>query len=249
MIRDVMDLHTHTIASGHAYSTILEMAEAAGRKGIELLGITEHGPAMKGSCDTIYFENLKVIPRERYGVQMLFGAEANVMDENGTLDLPDELLARMDLCVASLHIPCFPPQGREENTRAYRNVMKNPYVNIIGHPDDPRYPIDLRAVVETAKEQHVLLEMNNSSLVPTSFRKATEEGYLEFLELCREYDQPIVMGSDAHVDIDVGNHGYVAAILEKADFPEHLIVNTDVEKVKPYLNFYHSSLRSSRKTL
>lgn len=239
MIRDIMDLHTHTIASGHAYSTILEMAEAAGRKGIELLGITEHGPAMKGSCDTIYFENLKVIPRERYGVQMLFGAEANVMDENGTLDLPDELLARMDLCVASLHIPCFPPQGREENTRAYRNVMKNPYVNIIGHPDDPRYPIDFRAVVETAKEQHVLLEMNNSSLVPTSFRKATEEGYLEFLELCREYDQPIVMGSDAHVDIDVGNHGYVAAILEKADFPEHLIVNTDVEKVKPYLNFYH----------
>lgn len=249
MIRDIMDLHTHTIASGHAYSTILEMAEASGRKGIELLGITEHGPAMKGSCDTIYFENLKVIPRERYGVQMLFGAEANVIDENGTLDLPDELLARMDLCVASLHIPCFPPQGREENTRAYRNVMKNPYVNIIGHPDDPRYPIDLRAVVETAKEQHVLLEMNNSSLVPTSFRKATEEGYLEFLELCREYDQPIVMGSDAHVDIDVGNHGYVAAILEKADFPEHLIVNTDVEKVKPYLNFYHSSLRSSRKTL
>ncbi len=239
MIRDIMDLHTHTIASGHAYSTILEMAQAAEVHDIELLGITEHGPAMKGSCDRIYFENLKVIPRERYGVKMLFGVEANVIDENGTLDLPDELLARMDLCVASLHIPCFPPQGREENTRAYLDVMKNPYVNIIGHPDDPRYPIDLRAVVEAAKEHHVLLEMNNSSLAPTSFRKATEEGYLEFLDLCREYDQPIIMGSDAHVDIDVGSHGYVTALLEKAQFPEHLIMNTDVEKVKPYLNFYH----------
>ena len=117
--------------------------------------------------------------------------------------------------------------------------MKNPYVNIIGHPDDPRYPIDLRAVVEAAKENHVLLEMNNSSLAPTSFRKATTEGYLEFLDLCKAYDQPIVMGSDAHVDVDVGNHGYVAEILELAQFPEHLVINTDLEKVKPYLNYYN----------
>ena len=111
-------------------------------------------------------------------------------------------------------------------------------MNIIGHPDDPRYPIDLKAVVEAAKENHVILEMNNSSLAPTSFRKATKEGYLEFLELCQSYDQPIIMDSDAHVDIDVGNHCYVAEILEEAQFPEHLIMNTDVEKVKPYLNYY-----------
>lgn len=238
MIRDVMDLHTHTIASGHAYSTILEMAQAASDKGLQLLGITEHGPAMKGSCDPIYFENVKVIPRERYGVTTLFGVEANIIDADGSVDMEELLLARMDLCVASLHIPCFPPKSREENTRAYLNAMKNPYVNIIGHPDDPRYPIDLRAVVEGAKEHQVLLEMNNSSLAPTSFRKASEEGYLEFLDLCREYDQPVLMGSDAHVDIDVGNHCYVLELLEKAQFPEHLIINTDVEKVKPYLNFY-----------
>lgn len=238
MIKDIMDLHTHTIASGHAYSTILEMAQAAADSGLQLLGITEHAPAMKGSCGTIYFQNLKVVPRERFGVKTLFGVELNIMDTDGSVDIPEELLPAMDVCVASLHIPCFPPKSREENTRAYLNAMKNPYVNIIGHPDDPRYPIDLRAVVEAAKENHVLLEMNNSSLAPTSFRKATTEGYLEFLDLCRQYDQPIVMGSDAHVDIDVGNHGYVAKILEQAQFPERLIMNTDVEKVKPYLNYY-----------
>ena len=239
MIRDIMDLHTHTIASGHAYNTIIEMAQAAADKGLELLGITEHGPAMKGSCQTIYFQNVKVIPRERYGVTTLFGVELNILDADGRVDLPDELLSAMDLCVASLHIPCLPPTSMEENTRAYMNAMKNPYVNIIGHPDDPRYPIDLRAVVEAAKEHHVLLEMNNSSLAPTSFRKATTEGYLEFLDLCKAYDQPILMGSDAHVDMDVGCHGYVAEILERAEFPEHLIMNTDVENVKPYLNYYN----------
>ena len=77
MIRDIMDLHTHTIASGHAYSTIIEMAQTASEKGLELLGITEHGPAMKGSCQTIYFQNVKVIPRERFGVTTLFGVELN----------------------------------------------------------------------------------------------------------------------------------------------------------------------------
>ena len=238
MIRDVMDLHTHTLASGHAYSTILEMAQAARDKGLQLLAMTEHGPAMRGSCQHTYFENIKVIPRERFGVRTLFGVELNILDPEGHVDIEERLLPAMDICVASLHIPCYAPRSMEENTNAYIRAMENPYVNIIGHPDDPRYPIDLKAVVEAAKENHVILEMNNSSLAPTSFRKATKEGYLEFLELCQSYDQPIIMDSDAHVDIDVGNHCYVAEILEEAQFPEYLIMNTDVEKVKPYLNYY-----------
>ena len=238
MIRDVMDLHTHTLAGGHAYSTILEMAQAARDKGLQLLAMTEHGPAMRGSCQHTYFENIKVIPRERFGVRTLFGVELNILDPEGHVDIEERLLPAMDICVASLHIPCYAPRSMEENTNAYIRAMENPYVNIIGHPDDPRYPIDLKAVVEAAKENHVILEMNNSSLAPTSFRKATKEGYLEFLELCQSYDQPIIMDSDAHVDIDVGNHCYVSEILEEAQFPEHLIMNTDVEKVKPYLNYY-----------
>ena len=238
MIRDVMDLHTHTLASGHAYSTILEMAQAARDKGLQLLAMTEHGPAMRGSCQHTYFENIKVIPRERFGVRTLFGVELNILDPEGHVDIEERLLPAMDICVASLHIPCYAPRSMEENTNAYIRAMENPYVNIIGHPDDPRYPIDLKAVVEAAKGNHVILEMNNSSLAPTSFRKATKEGYLEFLELCQSYDQPIIMDSDAHVDIDVGNHCYVSEILEEAQFPEHLIMNTDVEKVKPYLNYY-----------
>lgn len=238
MIKDVIDLHTHTIASGHAYSTMLEMARAGADKKLEMLAITEHGPSLQGSCAELYFHNLKVAPRERFGITVLYGVELNIMDTDGTVDLPDKLLPAMDVCIASLHIPCYAPRSLEENTKACINAMKNPHVNVLGHPDDPRYPIDLRAIVEAAKENHVILEMNNSSLAPTSSRKATEEGYLEFLELCREYDQPIVMDSDAHIDIDVGNHCFVAAIVEKADFPEHLIMNSSVERIKPYLNYY-----------
>ncbi|MDD6038872.1 MAG: phosphatase [bacterium] len=237
-MKDVIDLHTHTIASGHAYCTMLEMARAGADKNLEMLAITEHGPSMRGTCTDMYFQNLKVAPRERFGITVLYGVELNIMDTDGTVDLPNELLPAMDVCIASMHIPCYAPRSLEENTSACINAMKNPYVNVLGHPDDPRYPIDLRAIVEAAKENHVMLEMNNSSLAPTSFRKATEEGYLKFLELCKEYDQPVLMGSDAHIDIDVGNHRYVAPIIEKADFPEHLIMNSSVERIKPYLNYY-----------
>ena len=54
----VLDVHTHTIASGHAYNTMREMAKAASEKGLELLGITEHAMAMPGTCHEYYFQNL-----------------------------------------------------------------------------------------------------------------------------------------------------------------------------------------------
>ena len=65
MMRLIADTHAHTIASGHAYSTLREMAYAASQNGLEVLSLTEHAPEMPGSCQEIYFRNLSVIPRER----------------------------------------------------------------------------------------------------------------------------------------------------------------------------------------
>ena len=64
----LLDVHTHSIVSGHAYSSIQEMAVAASEKGLKILGITEHAPELPGACDPIYFRNLHVVPREMYGV-------------------------------------------------------------------------------------------------------------------------------------------------------------------------------------
>lgn len=63
----VLDLHTHTVASGHAYCSIREMAKAAADKGLELLGITEHAPAMPGTCHNFYFHNLRWFPERCTG--------------------------------------------------------------------------------------------------------------------------------------------------------------------------------------
>ena len=89
---DVLDIHTHTTASGHAYNTIYEMAQSASRKGLALLGISDHGPAMEGSASKHYFRSSRCIPRELYGVKILFGCELNIMDYDGGVDL-DEIFA------------------------------------------------------------------------------------------------------------------------------------------------------------
>ena len=81
-----LDVHTHTLASGHAFSTLQEMARAAADKGLEVLGITEHSPGIPGTCDPIYFRNLHVVPRRMYGIELLLGAEINILDGEGNLD-------------------------------------------------------------------------------------------------------------------------------------------------------------------
>ena len=103
-MRDILDVHTHTIASGHAYNTIYEMAREAADKGLELLGITEHAPTMPGTCQLYYFQNLHVIPREMFGIKLLFGSELNILDYEGHVDLDESVLSRLDLCVASIQM-------------------------------------------------------------------------------------------------------------------------------------------------
>ncbi len=99
------DTHSHTLASGHAYSTITEMAEAAAAKGLEVLALTEHAPKMPGTCGMFYFQNLDVVPRMQKGVRLLMGAEVNIMDPDGTIDIPEDTCRDLDIVVASIHPP------------------------------------------------------------------------------------------------------------------------------------------------
>ena len=93
---DKIDLHSHTIASGHAYNTRNEMVAAAKRRGLEMYAITEHAPAMPGSCHRMYFMNYRVLPREYQGMAVLYGVELNILDYAGNVDLPESVLKEMD---------------------------------------------------------------------------------------------------------------------------------------------------------
>ena len=76
-MRDILDVHTHTVASGHAYNSMMEMIHAAQEKELEVYGITEHAPKMPGTCGEFYFHNLKVVPREHGDLELLLGVEGN----------------------------------------------------------------------------------------------------------------------------------------------------------------------------
>ena len=106
-MQDIMDLHTHTFVSGHAFNTMNEMIQAAAEKGLKVLGITDHGPAYPESCKNVYFRSLWMPSRKKMGITVLYGIELNILDFDGTVDMLKKDLAKMDLTVASMHPACF----------------------------------------------------------------------------------------------------------------------------------------------
>lgn len=231
-MKHVVDLHSHTLASGHAYNTILEMVSGAERAGLELFGISEHAPKIPGACHPIYFENLKAIDRERFPLEVWFGAELNILDDRGTVDLPESTLKKLDYCIASIHPPCFHAGTAQQNTEGYLHVMENPYVGIIGHPDDGRFPIDYYRLVRGAHDTGTILEMNSSSLMPGAFRPGARENYREMLHYCMEFQVSVMVNSDAHFDTFIGEHRLAYEMLEELNFPEQLVLSVSAEKVK-----------------
>jgi len=220
------DCHCHTVASGHAYSTVGEIAAEAGRKGLEVVAITDHGPQMPGGAHLWHFHNLRVLPRFWGSVEIWRGAEVNVVDLEGGLDLGTDDLAGLDLAVASFHTPFFPPRpDKQALTRAALRAMARPGVAILGHPDDDRLPLDHEELARAAADLGILLEVNNSSLLPTSHRKGARESYERMLEACVRFGTRIVLDSDAHVHFDVGRCDASTALLARLGFPEELVAN------------------------
>lgn len=115
----LLDVHTHTVASGHAYSSLQEMAREAADKGLEVLGITEHGPSVPGTCPLVYFRNMFVIPRQMYGVRLLMGCEVNILDNHGGLDLNDYHLDLLDIAIAGIHGNCWQKLSRERRNLSH----------------------------------------------------------------------------------------------------------------------------------
>ncbi len=232
----VLDSHMHTVASAHAYSTVLEMAREAADAGLSLAAITDHGPALPDSCDQWHFINYHVMDRELFGVRMLYGVELNILDYDGRIDLEEFLLEKQDLCIASFHELITSPGSKAENTRAMMKAMENPYVDILGHPDNGRIPVDYQELVRHAKSENVLLELNNSSLRAAKYRLNARENLVAMLNFCMRYGASIVVGTDAHFATAVGRMSEASELLEEVHFPEELVANTSVET---YLSFLH----------
>lgn len=228
----VVDTHTHTVSSGHAYSTVQEIAREAPGNGIEMFVITDHGPAMKGAPYLYHFGNLRVIPNEVYGVRILKGVEANIMDYSGKTDMPDDYLRRLDFALASFHDICIAPSTKEEHTTALVKVLENPYIDAVAHPGNPQFEVDIEKVVLAAKENNKFIEINNHSFY---VRKGSEENCKKFALLCKEHGVKIICGSDSHISFDIGKFDKVYKLLEEVEMPEELVFNTSRANFEQYI--------------
>lgn len=227
------DLHCHTIASVHAYSTIKELVCAAKAKGLEAIAVTDHGMGEPDAPHEWHFVNLKVVPPQIDGIRVLRGCEANILDNTGRIDFSEQLLQKLDIVIASIHrfSYCMPEGG--DHTATYMGVLENPYVDILGHSGTPEYSYDIETVVKRAKELHKLIEINAKSF---RTRKRNIERCREIAKACKKYGTGIVVNSDAHIFCDVGEVASAIEMLSEIDFPEELIMNRNLEVLREFLS-------------
>jgi len=230
----VADLHTHTIVSGHAYSTLMENAKYASEIGLDILGVTDHGSNMPGAPDLWYFGNFKILPRELFGVKMLYGCEANIIDYEGNLDIPVDIQNDLDIMIVSMHEPLMESgKSVDLNTSTILKAMDNPLVTILGHLGNPKFPIHEAPIVKKAKDKNILIEINNSSFVTS--RKGSDKNCTKIAELCKKHGAQIIVNSDAHFCYSIGNFSVVEKMLKDIDMPEDLIINTSKERLITFL--------------
>lgn len=233
-MRLLVDTHCHTLASGHAYSTIKEMADYASQIGMKIIAMTDHGPSMPGGPHIYHFGNLRILPEYISGVRILKGVEANMISYKGALDMPERFLSKLEIVVAGFHDACLVPGSVEENTSAVIGAMKNPLVDIIAHPGNPQFPIDIERVVDCAVETGTLIEINNSSF--GNARKGSEENCRLIAMEAKKKGAMLTTGSDSHICFHVGKFDKVLSLFEDLGIPEEMVISSSPQRLIDFLN-------------
>lgn len=263
MISLACDVHTHTLYSRHAYSTILENAAAAASAQLELLGTTDHFsdmlyPPRETGVDVRdyqYLMNTSIWPREWHGVRLLHGCEADIVDIEGHLYgyniecpqsiadvinsrrrmLKDMVFEHCDYVIASVHNKNFTKgHSRKENTQAYLNALQDPKVFILGHIGRSGVKFELDEVIAAARDMGKCIELNEHSLHGGgSIGKRCREIALR----CAELGCMVTTSTDAHIACDIGRMPQVTSMLQEIDFPSELIAT---RSAKVFLECLHA---------
>lgn len=220
------DIHTHTVASGHGTTdTVTDLCRRASKIGLDAIGISDHAPAFPGAAKESYFRSLLKAPKNRFGIDVLYGVELNILNAAGDVDLPDELISSLDYAIISLHTKVVKPMSLEDNTNAYIKAMEHPNVCFIGHPDDSTYPVDYVRLLSEAKKRGVYPEINNASLMPKAYRKDCRSNNRTILSICKDLSLPVLLSSDSHGKEHIADFSYIYPLLKECDFPSGLIIN------------------------
>jgi DNA polymerase (family X) len=226
-VRDIKaDLQVHSTWSDGKLS-MLEMARAAAKRGIKVIAFTDHSASL-GVTGGLKMEDHKKQAAEIRKIQKQLGDEILVLHASeveikadGTLDYPDEFLGSLDLVLASIHTSLRQP--REKVTQRVINAIRNPHVDIIGHPTGRLIPdregadLDMDAILQAAAETGVALEINahpsRLDLDDMYARRAKELGI------------PISINTDSHSEEDFDNLFYGVATARRAWLTKDDVIN------------------------
>lgn len=228
-----VDTHTHTYASGHAYSTLIENAKSAKDNGLAMFCTTDHSESMPGAPHYWFFSNQRVLPRYLEGIAVIRGVESNILNREGEIDIHHTVDKNLDWVIASFHEPVFRPADKNEHTEALINVIKSGRVDALGHLGNPNFDFDFRTVLECAREHNVAIEINNTTLKGNS-RVGSVDRCHEIAHAGKEIGVFFTTGSDAHFCHDVGNLSLVAELMEEVGISaSNVITHTP----RQFLNF------------
>lgn len=228
-----VETHCHTLVSRHAHSTLAENVDAAKQQGMRALCVTNHAPASGDAPGKEHFISLKKLPREMDGIRLFRGAEVNLTDFKGGLDLENPIIAMLDWVIASIHANVLPKGSIEEITEAYCSVLSNPFIHCLGHIGRMDYLCDWDTVVKKAAQEQKIIEINNHSL--SGARVGATELCPKIASLCKKYGCRIAIASDAHSKEEIGKNDLSKQLLTEIDFPKELVVNETLEKFEHYL--------------
>ena len=221
------DVHMHTTETD-GRNSILEMAEAGIARGLQYIAITDHTKnlAMTNGLDEKraleHLKRIREVDAQLQGrIRVFTGIEVDILAD-GSLDMDDEVLAQMDVVIASVHSRFEQP--REEMTARLLQAVENPNVRILGHPTGRQilrrepYAIDTGAVIRRCAELGVAVEHNAA---PERLDLSDKD-----LRLAKECGCKIVINTDAHITRVVGEWRYGIRQLRRAWLGPAEVLNT-----------------------
>lgn len=227
-----IDLHIHTNASSHAYSSIYEYVQVARDKKLQVIAMTDHGPMLDDSPHMWHFLNLNAIPETVCGVRILKAIEANIL-EDGTIDCSYEIAKKLDFVMAGFHFPVYQPNSDiKKNTDNLLRVINDSPAKIIVHPGNPKFPIDYQAIASVAAAKDVALEINSASKIA---RKGSEENCCRMIKAVKEAGGFISVGSDSHFCTHVGEFSHAIDLITRHQFPKNKIINSSKDLLSQFL--------------
>ncbi|CAH6893416.1 putative phosphatase VCHA35O141_v1_340021 [Vibrio chagasii] len=229
-----VDTHTHTYASGHAYSTLIENAKSAKQNGLAMFCTTDHSESMPGAPHYWFFSNQRVLPRFIEGVAIIRGVESNIMNTLGEIDIHPSVDKNLDWVIASFHEPVFRPSDSATHTEALLNVIIGDRVDALGHLGNPNFDFDFEAVIQCAVEHNVAIEINNTTLKGNSRVGSVDRCY-EIARIAREKGAFITSGSDAHFCNDVGGLDLVSALLDEVGIDSTKVITHSPQQFLSFL--------------